>query len=352
SDAFIGLSHADRLAIVFTALHDGLPATPTPTTATTSTDTNTNTNTDTNTNNNTNTATSTAAAAASNASAYRSRAPSTPGESRFKTPEPTRGHATGTAQPPPTANPDSRPRTVGGPESGPAFLPGGKKTGGGEGGDSEGGGGPGGGGERGVGKGGGGEGGGGERRGGMYESRRRAIRGAVKASHVGVNVEALPVWGGLDAVAGSSLLVDCRTPAQWRADGFQPTPQELWGPARSGHRTLANHPRVKEPAIRSELERIIGESKALREASSAFEHFDRFAEGAGGQAAGNEQPTPEASGQTASTPKTSKTKRSGKRSPPPKKRGRATHARTSSTAWDPTRGGSSWSSATRTDRGC
>ena len=67
---------------------------------------------------------------------------------------------------------------------------------------------------------------GGERGGGACESRR-VIRGTVRASHVGVNVEALPVWGGLDAVAGSSLLVDCRTPAQWRADGFKPTPQ-VW----------------------------------------------------------------------------------------------------------------------------
>lgn len=47
----------------------------------------------------------------------------------------------------------------------------------------------------------------------------------MKASYVGPNVEALPVWGALDAIAGSSLLVDCRTPAQWRADEYRPTAQ-------------------------------------------------------------------------------------------------------------------------------
>lgn len=40
--------------------------------------------------------------------------------------------------------------------------------------------------------------------------------------------------------------------------------KELWGPARSGHRTLANDPRVREASVRSGLERIVGESKALR----------------------------------------------------------------------------------------
>lgn len=51
----------------------------------------------------------------------------------------------------------------------------------------------------------------------------RVVRGGVKASYVGPNVEALPVWGALDAIAGSALLVDCRTPAQWRADEYRPT---------------------------------------------------------------------------------------------------------------------------------
>lgn len=55
--------------------------------------------------------------------------------------------------------------------------------------------------------------------------QHRVIRGVVKASYVGPNVEALPIWGALDAIAGSSLLVDCRTPAQWRADEYQPTAQ-------------------------------------------------------------------------------------------------------------------------------
>lgn len=55
--------------------------------------------------------------------------------------------------------------------------------------------------------------------------QHRVIRGGVKASYVGSNVEALPVWGALDAIAGSSLLVDCRTPAQWRADEYRPTAQ-------------------------------------------------------------------------------------------------------------------------------
>lgn len=55
----------------------------------------------------------------------------------------------------------------------------------------------------------------------------RTIRGGVKASYVGPNVKALPVWGALDAIAGSSLLVDCRTPAQWRADEYRPTAQVI-----------------------------------------------------------------------------------------------------------------------------
>ncbi|CAM9810654.1 unnamed protein product, partial [Ectocarpus sp. 4 AP-2014] len=122
--------------------------------------------------------------------------------------------------------------------------------------------------------------------------RHRFIRGNVKASFVGPNVEGLPVWGALDAIAGSSLLVDCRTPAQWRAETYPPTEQERWGPARSGHRTLANHPRVKEGAVRSTMERIIAESKVLREAAPKFEHFDRFGESNGDadQAKGNLPP--------------------------------------------------------------
>ena len=55
--------------------------------------------------------------------------------------------------------------------------------------------------------------------------KHRVIRGGVKASFVGPNVEALPVWGALDAIAGSALLVDCRTPAQWRAEDYRPTAQ-------------------------------------------------------------------------------------------------------------------------------
>lgn len=31
------------------------------------------------------------------------------------------------------------------------------------------------------------------------------------------------MWGGLDWIAGTDLLVDCRTPEQWRAEHFQPT---------------------------------------------------------------------------------------------------------------------------------
>ncbi|CAM9998277.1 unnamed protein product [Ectocarpus fasciculatus] len=61
--------------------------------------------------------------------------------------------------------------------------------------------------------------------------RHRVIRGNVKASFVGPNVEGLPVWGALDAIAGSSLLVDCRTPAQWRAEAYPPTEQVMLGVA-------------------------------------------------------------------------------------------------------------------------
>lgn len=53
----------------------------------------------------------------------------------------------------------------------------------------------------------------------------------MKASFVGPNVEGLPVWGALDAIAGSSLLVDCRTPAQWRAEIYPPTEQVMLGVA-------------------------------------------------------------------------------------------------------------------------
>eukprot|EP00752_Nemacystus_decipiens_P018220 g16349.t1 len=117
--------------------------------------------------------------------------------------------------------------------------------------------------------------------------QHRSIRGGVKASYVGPNVEALPVWGALDAIAGSSLLVDCRTPAQWRADEYRPTAQELWGPARSGHRTLANSTRVGEASVRGGMERIIAEGKLLREAAPKFEHFDRFGEAAGAGTSGD-----------------------------------------------------------------
>lgn len=51
----------------------------------------------------------------------------------------------------------------------------------------------------------------------------RGVAGNVKASFVGANVEELPVWGGLDWIAGTALLVDCRTPEQWRTEQFQPT---------------------------------------------------------------------------------------------------------------------------------
>lgn len=60
---------------------------------------------------------------------------------------------------------------------------------------------------------------------GGQNKNRRVLRGRVKASYVGSNVEALPVWGGLDTIAGCSLLVECRTPAQWRAGEFQPSGQ-------------------------------------------------------------------------------------------------------------------------------
>ncbi|CAB1110136.1 unnamed protein product [Ectocarpus sp. CCAP 1310/34] len=130
--------------------------------------------------------------------------------------------------------------------------------------------------------------------------RHRVIRGNVKASFVGPNVEGLPVWGALDAIAGSSLLVDCRTPAQWRAETYPPTEQELWGAARSGHRTLANHPRVKEGIVKSTMERIIAESKVLREAAPKFEHFDRFGESNGDadQTKGNPPPPTTSGGQS------------------------------------------------------
>lgn len=51
------------------------------------------------------------------------------------------------------------------------------------------------------------------------------VRGSVKASFVGANIWALPVWGGLYSIAGTSLLVECRTPAQWQARRFLPTEQ-------------------------------------------------------------------------------------------------------------------------------
>lgn len=53
----------------------------------------------------------------------------------------------------------------------------------------------------------------------------RGVRGAIKASYLGRNVESLPVWGGLDGVQGATLLLDCRTPAQWRPRDF-PASQE------------------------------------------------------------------------------------------------------------------------------
>ncbi|CAM9183903.1 unnamed protein product, partial [Hapterophycus canaliculatus] len=117
------------------------------------------------------------------------------------------------------------------------------------------------------------------------------IRGGVKASFVGPNVQALPVWGALDAIAGSSLLVDCRTPAQWRPEEYRPTGQELWGAARSGHRTMANDPRVQVASVRRSMERVIAESKVLREAAPKFEHFDRFNEEKGSAGGGEATPT-------------------------------------------------------------
>ena len=54
-----------------------------------------------------------------------------------------------------------------------------------------------------------------------------AVRAGVKASFIGANVRALPVWGGLGLIAGTSLLVECRTPAQWQPQKFRPTGQVL-----------------------------------------------------------------------------------------------------------------------------
>lgn len=56
----------------------------------------------------------------------------------------------------------------------------------------------------------------------LSECRGR-VGGGVKASFLGRNVESLPVWGGLEWKMGSTLLVDCRTPAQWRAEDFRPS---------------------------------------------------------------------------------------------------------------------------------
>lgn len=75
----------------------------------------------------------------------------------------------------------------------------------------------------------------------------RVVRGGVKASYVGPNVEALPVWGGLDAIAGSSLLVDCRTPAQWRADEYRPTAQVVCTRVELVLPVLESHSRLWKP---------------------------------------------------------------------------------------------------------
>lgn len=223
SDAFIGLSHADRLALVFTALHNGLPATTaTATTAATTT-------------------TTTTALSTSSLYSYWPSTPQTPEETRPESSKWARGDGKNPTQSPATS-PDSRtPRTGRLPLRGEEGAIGrrvAQQDGCGE--EEED--------TRGEGEDGvphdarppgpkaratqfsGLEKGSAvfvddERGDGASESRHRVIRGAVRASLVGRNVEALPVWGGLDAVAGSALLVDCRTPAQWRADGFQPTPQ-------------------------------------------------------------------------------------------------------------------------------
>lgn len=62
------------------------------------------------------------------------------------------------------------------------------------------------------------------------------VVGAVKASFLGQNVEALPVWGGLDRIAGTTLLVECKTRGQWRPDLFPPTEKVRSGPPGYDHR--------------------------------------------------------------------------------------------------------------------
>lgn len=61
--------------------------------------------------------------------------------------------------------------------------------------------------------------------GGVTRYSSSVVRGSVKASFVDANIWALPVWGGLSPIAGTSLLVECRTPAQWQAQHFRPTEQ-------------------------------------------------------------------------------------------------------------------------------
>lgn len=61
--------------------------------------------------------------------------------------------------------------------------------------------------------------------GGVTHDSGSVVRGSVKASFVGANIWALPVWGGLSPIAGTSLLVECRTPAQWQSQEFRPTEQ-------------------------------------------------------------------------------------------------------------------------------
>ncbi|CAM9623940.1 unnamed protein product, partial [Choristocarpus tenellus] len=101
--------------------------------------------------------------------------------------------------------------------------------------------------------------------------------GFVKASYFGECMASLPFWQHLGTMR-SCLLVDCRTPSQWKPEQFPPTNEELWGPSRTGHRTLANHPRTGVASARKELEKILGEGKILRESALTFERLDRFAE--------------------------------------------------------------------------
>lgn len=78
------------------------------------------------------------------------------------------------------------------------------------------------------------------------------------------------------------LLIDCRTPTEWRPSANMPPEEELYGSSRLGHRTIANHPSTADASARRGVRNTVRESNRAKEgelASGRKEHWPHFFHG-------------------------------------------------------------------------